>query len=197
MARRDAGQRNRPNPAGTTDYDLLAKLINDAIDARLGELQPRMGTVKIDGDKRVRVQFDDSPDDEDSGEGHGHGGGKKRKGDRVVMIPVGEGNYVAVGPIMEDGRRNREMIGSDEIEKDAIDGGHLKENAIQKKHLPKNIIGRNELENKAITNDHLDDNFRNDLARKGHIDNVNKRIDGVGSRMESLQRRLKALDGKD
>ena len=193
MARRPDGK-GRPSGNGTTGYDALAAAMNRAIDTRIQATAPRLGTVRSDDGNRVRVDFDDGGSGA-AGQSHGQAGGRKRAGqDRVLMFPVGDGEWVAVGPIIDDGRPDRAQIGADDIERDSIRAEHIKENAIQKKHLPNKIIGQNQIDGNAIDQHNLIGRFNNELGRDARISGVDKRVDGVNSRISGILQRLKKLD---
>lgn len=198
MAKRPDGKSNRPNSRGSSDYDAIAAMINSAIDSRAPN-PFRMATAKTDSDNRVRVRFDDNGADGDEA-GHAHGGGKKRAGDKVLMVHIGEGNYVALGPIMEDGRKTRNMISGDEIERNSIDSGHLREKAITRKHFDnrlEKVINGDSIERNAIVDEHLSRGLARDIARAGDVRNANQRMDGHVSRLDRHKDRLKKLDGQN
>jgi hypothetical protein len=197
MAKRGDGKSSRPNQRGSSDYDALAAVLNNAIESRGGP-KIRMGTVKKNSDNTVDVKFDDN--DTEPGRKSGHAGGKKRAGDKVVMFDVGDGNWVAVGPVLEDGRKDREQIGADEIERDAIQERHIKQGTIKRTHFDQRtqrIIGGNDLEERSITNSHLTNALSRDIARMGHVNEANKRLDGHKSRQDRFADRMKKVDGKD
>jgi hypothetical protein len=201
MARRPDGG-GRPTGYGTTGYDAMAAMINRAIDERVEAFRPRVGTMRSTDGNRVRVDFDDGGSGA-AGEAHSQVGGRKRSrgdkdgADRVVMLNMGDGNWVAVGPIIDDGRPDRAHISADDIERDAIDSHHIKDNAIGRRHIPKKLIGRNELDNDAIDQNNLINRFNNELGRDSRISGVDKRVDNLHSNFQSLKDRIKRLDGRN
>ena len=111
-----------------------------------------------------------------------------------MLLPVGGGNFVALAPIAND---RDDMISGDDIERDAIEERHIKDNTIKGRHIQRNSIGANELGRNFIEKNMLRDTFSNSLADTGSITRLDRRIDGVGSRIDNLMKRMKTVDGKD
>lgn len=197
MAKRGDGKSNRPNTRGSSDYDALASVLASAMDSR-ADRGFRMVTFKKNSDNEVEFKFDDN-DSEPQRKG-AHAGNKKRAGDKGIAFDIGDGNWVALGPIMENGRKDREQIGADEIERDAIQERHIKQGTIKRSHFDQRtqrIISGNDLEERSIADEHLSRGLARDIARIGHINNANSRMDGHVSRLDRHKNRLKKLDGQD
>lgn len=197
MPRGKQGARRRPAvvPGGAGPYDALVGLFTEIVRQEVQAVMPRLATVKgLDGDgKNVRVQ--PWGEDVESDEGRPHGGGKKRSGDLVLLFPVGGGNEVAIGPIINTERANRETVGADEIERDAIDERHLRQNAIHGRHLAAGVIGERELGRNFINRAMLTNDLGNEIGGKVDRSAFDTRMRGVDDKFKNVYDRIKKIDG--
>lgn len=179
---------------GSSPYDDLVSIFAGIVDQRMEAMMPKLGTVSGKNGRRVKVDSWDEEGASSTEEYPRQGGTKHRGGDTVVLLPVGGGNFVALAPIAND---RDDMISGDDIERDAIDERHIKQGVIKGKHIQRNSIGADELGRGFIEKNMLQSSFAGSLADTGSISRLDKRIDGVGSRIDNLMKRMKTVDGKD
>lgn len=190
MARQRGARARAPRPAsfGTEPYDALVGVVAEIVRREMEPLMPRLGTVKGRDGQRVIVE----PWGEGSGgrrEAHARKAGSNPKdNDTVILIPTGDGNFVAVDIVEDGGRPDR--IGADEIERDAIDERHLKQNAVKGRHIEANSIGDREIGRNFINRSMLEGSFANSLADMGQVDRLDKRIDGMKALIDNLRDRV-------
>lgn len=179
---------------GSSPYDDFVGIIADIVRREMEPMTAKLGTVSGKNGRRVRVDSWDEDGVSATEEYPRQGGTKHRGGDTVVLLPVGGGNYVALSPIAND---RDDMISGDDIERDAIDERHIKQGSIKGKHIQRNSIGADELGRGFIEKNMLQGSFAGSLADTGSITRLDRRIDGVGSRIDNLMKRMKTVDGKD
>lgn len=188
--------RRRPNVTGSTPADDFVRIMVEIAQEEASRYAPRLGKVRGRDGKNVRVAAIEDDDDASPGRSRPRGGGANMdKDDLVLLFPLGDGDEVALGPIIsETGGGREDLIGRNEIARDAINTEHISNNTIKGDHIIGDQIKSAHISSGQINKAHTS-GWADNLADRSAVDGLRNRIADLGSQIDNIRDRIGKIDG--
>lgn len=142
-------------PAGDAPFDEFAALVGRIVDERAAAL-PAGHLAEVTGvaggaDARVRVRLWADDDGQDGQQLLARAAGTNlARGDTVVVLAVGENDYVVVVKLATK-QADKAVVGADELIAGAVGPGHLGDRAVQARHLEGSAVTTPAVADASIT----------------------------------------------